>query len=1342
MNFKKLIFITYIFSFLFGQAISTPKTIKPLIELNPIDENSLVTFIGAEGKTKSGGVVDYKTVKLYSITKNNNLVDYKQKFEFPLSENSLSYFSGALLGDITGEGIDELILFISNPNTGTQIMSFTVNPGFAFTTLHDPYYIKGNQKQSTLLSSSLATIYQDKDKEIVISLGAPERKAVIINYDGELSSTIIAKKFLANSVGVIKVLTPDLNNDNISDIYLLSNNPGMKEEKIYYSPGHKEDDNSKIINLKENIKDICFASINGETTPAKIFLLDDSKIYIESLDQYFELPLENPTTLKTMKDNMLLSINKKGQLIIFDISNSKINIKQNLTPGFKNNNFTKLEYLILKNNNIIISHNGESEILLQPLNSNLEKDKKNPKDPVLALLLENIKEEDKSDIGIKASPGNLDKDNQMEKKEKSTFSENTIKTTNKELEIKEHSPNMFRKEGSLKTTVKHDTLIVNVGERKTIDIDLNKEYNFIGFEKEKGPESMILNREKLVFEWTPSDKEIGYNELEYKITYNVSKEFEEYFEEGIQKLKQKEELKVSLYSTMIFVNAAPIIKISPSTIYEIQAEEELIIPIHISDPNPEHRNILTINMEPTLSNGKIEDRKFYWTPEKKHFGKNNINFTVNDGILSNAIDIEVLVDTIKAEYGPLLMDYATVNKEFLHRIPMLSNSLAKIIDAPENARISSDGYVHWIPTKPQLELNKLIIEIKEEKQSYLYNLNVFVNAPPVISYRPNDINYLTYGEDFQFTFKSFDENEDQLLFWKLLDGPENMILDKDKLYWNAINTDFNPYSIELTDTLDADIFYGEIYVNDIPVFTSIPQEYVSLGQIYKYNIKVVDKNIYNINKGKNVIDLFLKYSPKGMTLIDKKITWEPNETQLGAHFIEIESFDGIASTNQEFTVFVNDIPQIISIDSLKIEIGNTLHHFIKAQDSNIASKLTYGIQSELKDLTISSKTGEIIWPPAIDDIGYHTITASVSDEFLDLGKDIQPIIVFVYKNPQFKKTLLPEAYAGVNYRETISATNMNGQDIPEKDIFINLVESTFQEINFDQLTYELSIIPSFDEVGLQYVTMSALDQYNNKTIENFPIIVLTSPCEVVDTTYYQAAEENAIERSSTTVQTSYYKKQPTILEKTEYSKKEDPVQYMIIEEINITEIIDTVFLSTDEIEKYFPEFNELMQNQEISAELSKRELRKLKRLQKNKEKVAKKTQQKLKEKANNISFINNNPGMSFSEKLSLKKPENTLPEKVDLYKVKNEIKHKTVLAIMDNFKKKISESRPEFTISKALSLVARDLGHNIKGIKTPLNDKWKKKEYNTVLDFSSQDFNYNMSSWNGVTGERKALIAK
>ena len=60
MNLIKLIFIILFFQGLQGQAISTPKTIKPVVILENIEKNAIVTFIGFE---ETGG--EYKTAKGY-----------------------------------------------------------------------------------------------------------------------------------------------------------------------------------------------------------------------------------------------------------------------------------------------------------------------------------------------------------------------------------------------------------------------------------------------------------------------------------------------------------------------------------------------------------------------------------------------------------------------------------------------------------------------------------------------------------------------------------------------------------------------------------------------------------------------------------------------------------------------------------------------------------------------------------------------------------------------------------------------------------------------------------------------------------------------------------------------------------------------------------------------------------------------------------------------------------------------------------------------------------------------------------------------------------------------------
>ena len=1330
MNFKKLIFIIYVISFAYGQAVLTGKTIKPLAELETLEKNVIVSFIGVEGENQQGGAVNYKDAKIYSILTNNTLIEEKEIFS--LDPDDSSYFFGAEKGDITGEGIEEIIFFITSPTTGTLIYSYAINPGWSLQKVHEPFYIRSKQKQPTLLSAGLATIYEDKDKEIVLSFGAPDRKVEVVNYSGELSSKTIGKKFLENNVGVITVLTPDINKDSISDLYILSNNPGPKEEQFFLSPNSKPE-KAKTININKSIQDVFF--FNSEEELLKVFLLEDNEVFIEEWSETFQFKGEKGKKIIGSKGNNLHVLGAKGSIVVLKIENNSIEQEKTIKPGFKNKSFNKLEHLVLNNGKILISHNdpsnlSKSEIVLRELDGPALFEEEEEKEEQKNTEQSNDTKEEKSPIAQKTEkpnqrkPADLKNENEKNKEE--------IKTQAAPIK---------------KQKAQSDTTVVNVGEKHTINIQRNPEMLFLSLEKKRGPEEMTLDREKLLFNWEPKIQDIGYNRLEYQIKYNASTELEEFYENGIQTLKPKEELVIYEHSHHVFVNAKPKIKISPSTSYEVFSNKEVIVPIYISDPNPEQAGRLTLSAEPqNLEGAYIQDRKFYWTPRNKHFGENKIIFSVSDGILKDSAMITISVDTTKADVSSQTKEYAVVNKEFTHKLPLIKKATASILKGPENVRISSDGQIHWIPTKPQLGTNTVVVEIHEEKQTLLYSLEVYVNAPPVISYRPNKVEFVDLNEIFSFTLKSFEENENQSLYWNFLKGPEGMTFGEGKVIWEASLPDHHDYSIELTDTLNSDIFKGIIYVNDIPKIVSVPKTYISLGNTYKYNIKIEDKNIKGPQGQNNIIKTFLQSGPTGMTLENNEIIWTPNIGQLGPNPVEIEGYDSIETVNQEFIIYVNDVPKIISADSIRVALGDTLHHFVRAEDSNVLSSLSYGINSSLDNMLMNTKTGEILWAPLKKDLGYNTIQVSVSDQFDNLGKDMQPITILVYEHPRFLDSAFPEAYVGVEYIHKVGAENMNNQSLSEKDVFIRLLESSFMESSFDTLSYEIKILPRLEEMGTQSLVFSLDDNYLNQTIESFPIKVLTSPCETSDTTYISRNEEGIVERSSSLVQKKYYKKEKSILEKSGNLDKVKPKQYVEIEEIKRTEIIDTVFLTSSEIEKHFPQLTKALDENSTSNKLSRRELRKLKKLQKTKEKQARKAKKK-KRKKPNITFNQIKENTNYNDDISFSPRPKNIPEKIDLHKITNETVRKTVLAVLED-----PQTPPVQTFEKNIIKPIIDLGHSIKGDKTHIsNNVWNKNKtikykgsgisslnYGDSFYYPGKEsFQYRAENWDGVSGKLK-----
>jgi len=339
---------------------------------------------------------------------------------------------------------------------------------------------------------------------------------------------------------------------------------------------------------------------------------------------------------------------------------------------------------------------------------------------------------------------------------------------------------------------------------------------------------------------------------------------------------------------------------------------------------------------------------------------------------------------------------------------------------------------------------------------------------------------------------------------------------------------------------------------------------------------------------------------------------------------------------------------------------------------------------------MNSKTGEILWTPTEKDIGPQSIEVSVSDGF-DLSKDKQTINIFVYKNPRFLDLLLPEAYAGVEYKHTMQSEDMYKKNIPDIDVFLNLEETNFQEASFDKLNSLLKIIPRYEELGTQYVTFSLKDNYNNQIEESFPIKVISSPCETTDTVYVDNSnhpEEVVNKLQKIDKSTIYASKNEKI--NILGSKETNPDTIFITKyDTTITNITDSIFVTIDPSKKIENEEKQLSRWQKRKLERkAKKQARKNKQIAQTQENKDKISEEKIKEplviktQHKNINIVNK---------------ETVVVEQIILTENKK-LKDKTEEELTDNnFFEQEKNNPPKI-----------DLGHNILGIRTPREDKLHK----------------------------------
>jgi len=643
---------------------------------------------------------------------------------------------------------------------------------------------------------------------------------------------------------------------------------------------------------------------------------------------------------------------------------------------------------------------------------------------------------------------------------------------------------------------KQDTTVFNTNEKQSIPIVLKKEHEFLELNIEEQPETLSLNLKTMSFLWEPKDSNIGYNTLKYNIVYNVSNNIVKK-EKGEGKIALNKEIKKETHTTThtIYVNDPPALKTKDDT-HVVQLGHTLEIPLFVSDKNEDQ----TIKMEysPTKKQSQISNNSFVWTPTEEETGNHTITFMADDGHTQTRVQNTVFVDSLKETTKDQQTFMLTTNKEFVLDVSTTDSKDYEQIEGPENSWVSSKGLFHWIPIATQIGENNIKIERKGKNKTENYIFLTYVNSPPVISYRPDAIEHIDYLENFKFQLKSFDANTDQQLYWSLKKAPQNMKLDASAaLQWKGEKLDHNYYTIEITDSIDTAVFNGSIYVNDAPKIISTPTTFIQQGDFFNYAVLAEDlnKTSFQNNKETNILQYALLERPSKMVLKNNTLEWQTTEKDVGSHNILISVTDGIETAEQSFLLNVNDVPTIISPDSIHIMVGDTLNHTITAADQNKKTELTYSIRTQTSDVYLNAKTGQITWIPTKEDIGNHSVEVAVSDGF-EMGTNVQQLTIIVSGHPNFLTSPPTEAYVDLDYLYYALAQDGNGNQTPNEDVFVKLVKTTFSNLSMDTTNYMVSTTPTLNDIGEQTFTLALSDKKQNNMETTFKVLVLeNSPCE-------------------------------------------------------------------------------------------------------------------------------------------------------------------------------------------------------------------------------------------------------
>lgn len=1001
-----------------------------IISGNPVKSDKPLNFVTNTKDINGNGLNDvlcflgenfHRTAIIFDIDK----TELSNIWEYSLPENRSAYFTDAVLADLSGDGDSELLLIGSQKNNSFILYIFSsenISQNNAITAQLPPAYSKlRNPNQSISLDWD-----NDGDLELAVSFTSPNRTVLICDFEnGELIVLDeLGKDFLPNNFGPIMISAGDLNGDNKDDVVIIDN--GLQAKARIYMNG-EPDIGIRILGLKDvghlsylNPTGVDFDGNGG----SEIFCTSANSglhyIFVETIGTTNQAvtvktkliveSVDHLYTIKNENQSQIITIHPDGKVGRYSI----VSTDGDLSTGIFEITDSTFSFESLKNISSIYFPDSRELIISGENNSNNE----------LFFLSHNSYIEPEIDFA------------------------------------------------SQRTDKRNPDYFLEANKTENIPLTWVDSLTFVEFMSSNLSEGMSFSDDGKLIQWMPTLNQLGFHEINYTGHFRNLGDLSITQEDSVQTIKLEEELINISDSLLIYVNDPPAFSENKNQ-YITVSGELFSQKFSVQDRNVDAQLTFYFTDSDTSGITVSDTGLVQWTPGKEIIGKNQFRLFVSDGIQKDSIDFIIQVHPA--------IEFNNTDSTFIIQPGNLFTASFKpapayhfneyrytLKDAPENMHVDINGNITWTPIPSQVDSHNFTLVVEDGITSVEQIISVYVNSPPIIFSNPPSITYLNTNENFHFSLKSFDANEDTELSWYLLDGPEGMWLDSTGvLTWDPKILNFAEYKIQLSDGYNMTEFSGSVYINFTPVFTSKPPKLINFGDTLTLALKAVDENTLSPfdNTKKNTIQyLILEGSPTAEIKSDNILYWVPGEKEIGLNKIIIAATDGIARVKQTMEIMVNHIPVITSVDSISVEAGENLLHILTALDEN-----SDNISFELADtsFTISLIEDTIKWSTDNSNLGKHVITIQASDGF-ENSNSKQELLLFVYKNPEFTNQAPTEAFVGVEYTFIPEVSFMGTENS------IKFINGTSDKMRFNE-DGNFVWIPDSEDVGIQQMTMVASD---------------------------------------------------------------------------------------------------------------------------------------------------------------------------------------------------------------------------------------------------------------------------
>ena len=214
--------------------------------------------------------------------------------------------------------------------------------------------------------------------------------------------------------------------------------------------------------------------------------------------------------------------------------------------------------------------------------------------------------------------------------------------------------------------------------------------------------------------------------------------------------------------------------------------------------------------------------------------------------------------------------------------------------------------------------------------------------------------------------------------YSLLDFPQGMEIDRSSgtIRWTPTveQTDAHRVTVIASDGYSKDEQSFEIYANQLPTIVSNPPHMGLVGELFKYQIRVDDKN-ENAS-----LEFTLMKGPHGMQM-DRygKILWVPKAAQINNNTFEVAVSDGFGTDTQTGKIFVNNAPTVVSNPKPVGLTGHSWRYKVATEDLN-GDKVAYRAVRLPKYARFDKKKAVLEWTPRKNQLGMNDFIVMAIDE--------------------------------------------------------------------------------------------------------------------------------------------------------------------------------------------------------------------------------------------------------------------------------------------------------------------------------------------------------------------------